>query len=90
MRDDNDNGYKSTCANEETVDETGLPPTKELAYELSAEWVQANWPGLGRIWPGLVGSSLGWCLPADLGRAWAARLVRRASGYWPGDRKSVV
>ena len=54
VRDDNDSDYKSTYANEETVDETGLPRTKELAYELSAEWVRANWSGLGRIWPGLA------------------------------------
>ena len=50
MRDDNGSGYKSTCANEETIDETGLPRMKELAYELSAEWVRANWLGLGQIW----------------------------------------
>ena len=67
MRDNNGSGYKSTCVNEETVDETGLPRKRELAYELSAKWVWAGRPGLGRIWHGLV--------PAGcLGRAWAARL----------------
>ena len=64
MRDDNDSGYKSTCANEKTVDETGLPRTRELAYELSTRWVRASRPGLGWIWPGLAGSSLGWVTPA--------------------------
>ena len=32
VRDKNDSGYKSMYANEETVDETGLSRTRELAY----------------------------------------------------------
>ena len=81
---ENDSGYKSTCANEETVDKTGLPRTRELAYELSARRVRAGGPGLGWIWPGLVpagrpGSRLGlvrWAAPGCV--AW----VRRSSPEW--------
>ena len=79
MRDDNDSGYKSTCANKETVDETGLPRTRELAYELSARWVRAGEPGLGWIWPGLGHPDLGWPRRPDwrviglLRAAWSLR-----------------
>ena len=88
VRDDNDSDYKSTCANEETVDETGLPRTRELAYELSARRVRAGGSGLGWIWPGMAGFGLGWCLPVAPGpRAWVRRLgrvawVRRSSPEW--------
>ena len=100
MRDDNGSGYKSTCANEKTVDEMGLPRMRELAYELSAKWAWAVGPGLGRILPGLAESGFGWHPSAGLGRAWdahwAARLCRpwvlacccaiRRSSCWP-ERK---
>ena len=71
VRDDNDSDYKSTCANEETIDETRLPRTRELAYELSAKWAWAVGPGLGRIWPGLR-------------LVCRACLVRAVPGCWPG------
>ena len=58
MRDNNDSGYKSTCANEEIVDGTGSPRTGQLAHELSTKGFWVGGPGLGRIWPGLAGS--GW------------------------------
>ena len=78
VRDANSSGYKSTCANEEIADETGLPRMRKLAHELFAKWVRAGGPGLGRIRPGLAGSDLGWCLPADLGHAWAPPGASRA------------
>ena len=58
---DNGSGYKSTCANEEAIDETGSPRKRELAYELSAK-------GFGLSGLGWAGSGLGWCLPVDLAR----------------------
>ena len=81
MRDDNDSGYKSTCANEETVDETGLPRTRQLAYELSTKWVWLaglGWPDLA--WVGVCLSA--WVAPGS--RAWVPRLVR-TPGFWPGS-----
>ena len=90
VRDDNGSGYKSTCANEETVDETGLLRTRELAYKLSAKWAWAVGPGLGRIWPGLA--STGRPGSSELGCTWyvahwvACLVLRlgRALGCWPG------
>ena len=58
MRDDNGSGYKSTCGNEKTVDETGLSRMRELVYELSTKWTWFVGPGLGRIEPGSTGSCL--------------------------------
>ena len=43
-----------------------MPHARELAYELSARWVRVG----GLDW---AGSGLGWCMPAILVRAWAAR-----------------
>ena len=65
VRNENDSGYKSTCANEETVDETRLPRMRELAYELSARRVGAgglDWVGSGLGWPDLAWA--GACRPA--------------------------
>ena len=59
MRDENDSGYKLTGEIEEIVDETRLPRAKELAYELSAEWVRANWPGLAGCCARLAARELG-------------------------------
>ena len=99
MRDDNGRGYKSTCANEETVNEMGLPQMRELAYELSTKWAWVVGPGLGRIWlglghPGLAvhasccvrpGCYVGWAAGAPvLGwSAWA-----RLAGSRAGRRRS--
>ena len=33
VRNDNGSGYKSTCVNEETVDETGFSLETEIAYK---------------------------------------------------------
>ena len=76
MCEDNGSGYKSTCANEENVDETGSPRRRELAYELTLRgfglsgldlaWVCRNWPGLvladraGRTWGRTPGVARAW------------------------------
>ena len=60
MREDNDSDYKSTCVNEETIDETGSPQERELVYELSTKRVWVVGPGLGQIGPGSTGSDLVW------------------------------
>ena len=67
MRKDNGSGYKSTCANEETVDKTGSPRTRELTYELSTK-------GFGLSGLDWVGFGLGW-RPLS---AWVAPGVSRA------------
>ena len=76
--DDNDRSYKSTCANEKTVDETGSTRIKELAYELSTKEVRAVGPGLGRIGLGSVESGLAWS--PQPGLATLAWLVRGLAG----------
>ena len=90
VRDDNNSGYKSTCANEEIVDGTGSLRTGQLAHELSTKGFWVGGPGLGRIWPGLVPvgqprSCMGraWAAPGA-SRPWAASLVPRL-GCWPGS-----
>ena len=65
MREDNGSGYKSTCANEETVDETGLSRERELAYELTTK-------GFGLSGLDWARFGLGWRLSVGLGLAWAA------------------
>ena len=62
VRDDNGSSFKSTCVNEETVDEMGSPRERELAYKLSTRgsglsdrtgpnlaWAGWIWPGLGHL-----------------------------------------
>ena len=53
MCEDNGHGYKSMCANEETVEEKGLLRRRKLTYELERE-------GPGAVGLGWAGSSLGW------------------------------
>ena len=69
--DDNGSSYKSTCANEETVDKTGFPQIRELAYELSTKWVWA----LGLGWPDLTWTGV-------LRPAWVASELRALGCAW--------
>ena len=48
VRDDNGSGYKSTCANEETIDETGLSRTRELIREMGSGCLA--WAGPNLAW----------------------------------------
>ena len=57
---DNGSGYKSTCANKETVDETRSSQERELAYELTTK-------GFGLSGLDWAGSGLGWRPPVGLG-----------------------
>ena len=93
MRDDNDSGYKSTCANEKTVYETGSSRTGQLAYELSTKWA---WTGPDLAWAGACRSA--WVAPGALcteprawvPRAWSVRLgagLVRRSCCWPEERR---
>ena len=63
MHEDNGNGYKLTCTNEKTVDETGSPQKRELAYKLTTK-------GFGLLGLDQTGSSLGWHPSVGLSRAW--------------------
>ena len=74
MSDDNDSGYKSTYANERTVDEKGSPRGKELAHELEREGIGLK--GLGWAKSGLGRRSLTW-----LGCVWGLAPGSTAPGF---------
>ena len=59
-------GYKSTCANEEIVEEKGSPRRRKLVYELERE-------GIGLFDLGWAESGLGWRPLVGLGRTWVPR-----------------
>ena len=59
VRDDNGSGYKSTGANEKTVDRMKVVAGKRARVRAVDERVWAFGTGLSRIWPGLAESSLG-------------------------------
>ena len=65
MREDNNSGYKSTCANEEIIDGTGSPCERELAYELTTK----GFGLLGLDWAGICRSAWVGPKPRALGRA---------------------
>ena len=77
MCEDYGNDYKSMCANEETVEEKGLPRRRKLAYELECEGIRLP--------------DLGWCPPtwvAPESRAWCVARLAASLDAGLGARRS--